>query len=561
MSPRPPARRLRGLLAVLVLGFSGIATRVVVLQVRDADEYLALAHEQRVRQVALPAARGSIFDRNGHELAISVDAKAVYANPPLIERPGPTAVAVAEVLEAPTRKIRRALRTDDAFVYLARRVGLERAAELEELGLDGIGFLDETKRFYPSEDLAAQTLGFVGLDGEGLAGVELQYDDVLAGRPGKLVVEQDPTGRPIPQGTRRIRDPEPGRSLVLTIDRDLQWKTQRALEEAVDQNDAKGGTVVVLDPRTGDVLAMATYPWFDANSFQDVPAGQVRNRAITDVYEPGSVNKVITAAAALHTGVIGGQQQIAVPGAYQVGDKLFTDVQAHGTIPMTLSDIITRSSNIGTIKVAELLGQARLSRWLTRFGYGEPTGIDFPGEAKGILPPREDWWSTSMGTIPMGQGIAVTPLQMASVYATIANDGVRLTPRLVRGTIGTGGGFDPLPVEDGARVVSRGAAAAVRDMLVRVVEEGTGTAARVPGYRVGGKTGTARKPLEDALGYSDRYMASFVGLAPAEDPAIVVAAMLDEPETVYGGIAAAPLFRAVAQYALADLHVPPSREA
>jgi cell division protein FtsI (penicillin-binding protein 3) len=399
------------------------------------------------------------------------------------------------------------------------------------------------------------------VDGKGLAGIELQYDDVLRGHAGRMVMEQDPTGRPIPQGTHRVREPEPGESLVLTIDRDLQWQTQRALRTAVRQNRARGGTVVVLNPHSGDVLAMASYPWFDANAFEDASPDVVRNRAITDVYEPGSVNKVITAAAALQEGVIGEGETMEVPGSYRVGDKVFRDVHVHGPEAMTLSDILTQSSNVGTIKVAERLGRDRLARWLKRFGFGSETGVDFPGEAEGILLPRDEWWVTSMGTIPMGQGIAVTPLQMASVYATIANDGVRVTPRLVRGTIGTGGGFDPSPAPEGSRVVRARTARLVREMLVRVVEEGTGTAARVPGYRVGGKTGTARKPLEGALGYSNRYVASFVGLAPAEDPAIVVLAMLDEPETVYGGVAAAPLFRVVTQYALADLHVPPREDA
>ncbi|HEX6208582.1 MAG TPA: penicillin-binding protein 2 [Actinomycetota bacterium] len=558
MSRRPPAGRVRLLLAVLVLGFSGIATRVSVLHLRDAEAYEALAHNQRVREVVLPARRGSIFDRNGHDLAISLDARAIYANPLVIDRPWKVAGRIAPLAGERRRAIARALEREQPFVYLARRVDLAHAEEVEALGIPGVGLLEESKRYYPSGTLAAQVLGFVGVDGLGLEGIELAYDEVLGGTPGTMVVEQDPEGRPIPQGDAWIEEPVPGESLVLTIDRDLQWQAQRALQKAVKRNGAKGGTVVVLDPSTGDVLAMATYPWFDANEYTDVPQDVLRNRAVSDVYEPGSVNKVITAAAALEEGVVGPREAIDVPDAYQLGDKLFRDVHPHAPQAMTLSDIIAESSNVGTIKVAERLGRDRLATWLTRFGFGRRTGIDFPGEAEGILLDRDDWWVTSMGTIPMGQGIAVTPLQMASVYATVANDGVRIRPRLVRGTIRPGQRFEPSPPGPRRRVIGKDTARALREMLVRVVEEGTGDLARVEGYEVGGKTGTARKPLEDALGYSDEYVASFIGFAPADEPRIVVAAMLDEPDTVYGGVAAAPLFREVARFALADLQVPPT---
>ncbi len=373
-----------------------------------------------------------------------------------------------------------------------------------------------------------------------------------------MIVEQDPAGRPIPQAVHRIEEPTPGEDLVLSIDRDLAFQAQRALEGAVRANGAKGGTVVILDPTNGHVLAMVTYPWFNANEFTRARPGVIRNRAVTDVYEPGSVNKVITAAAALEEGSVGPREHLQVPDAYRVGDKVFREVEPRPTTAMTLSDIIAQSSNVGTILVAERLGRDKLDGWLHRFGFGRETGIDFPGEASGILLPRDRWWSTSMGTIPMGQGIAVTPLQMASVYATIANEGVRVRPRLVRGVIDADGTFHPEASGRARRVVSEATADRLTRMLVRVVEEGTGKLARLPGYQIAGKTGTARKPLQDALGYGDEFVASFIGFAPADDPRIVVAAILDEPDTVYGGVAAAPLFREVVRFALADLHVPPS---
>jgi cell division protein FtsI (penicillin-binding protein 3) len=561
MSRRPPGGRLRALLAFLVLALIGVAARVSALQFGESEVYEALARDQRVRELTLPAQRGSLFDRTGHELAISSAATAVWADPRLVEDRRTTAARLAKALRTKRRPLLEALRRDGSFVYLARGLDLEVGDRVARLDLPGVGLLDETKRYYPAGDLAPQVLGFVGVDGAGLAGIELRYDDLLAGEPGTLLTEQDPAGRSIPGGVHHRVEPVPGRDLVLTIDRDLVFQAQRALEEAVRANGAKGGTVLIMDPSNGHVLAMATHPWFDANRFSEAGPEVVRNRAVTDVYEPGSVNKVITTAAALEEGVIGIQERIDVPDSYQVGDKLFRDVHPHPPLDMTLSDIIAESSNVGTIRVAERLGKDRLASWLDRFGFGSRTGIDFPGEAEGILLPREQWWVTSMGTIPLGQGIAVTPLQMALVYSTIANDGVLVRPRLVRGTIGEDGRFHPTAQGKERRVVSRRTARRVREMLVRVVEEGTGKQARVPGYRIAGKTGTARKPLDGALGYSDKYVASFIGLAPADDPRIVVAVILDEPDTVYGGVAAAPLFREVARFALADLHVPPTERA
>ncbi|HEX9822951.1 MAG TPA: penicillin-binding protein 2 [Actinomycetota bacterium] len=561
MTRRPPARRMTGLFALLTLGFAGVGTRIAFLQVVDGEQYEAMARDQRVRVLDIPAPRGSIYDRDGNALAISLPSKAVYADPRLVRQSGRVAERLAPLLELPRGDLSDALRQDATFVYLARRVDLPVARRIEAMALPGIGFLDESKRHYPAGDLASQVLGFVGVDGTGLAGLELQYERVLAGRPGKVIIEQAAQGTPIPQGIHREREPSPGEDLVLTIDRDLQYQAQRALEAAVRENGAKGGSVLILDPSSGDVLAMATAPWFDPNRFTEASPDVLRNRSVTDVYEPGSVNKVITAAAALEEGVIGLEETLTVPPTYQVGDKVFSDVHLHGIVPMDLSEIIAQSSNVGIIRVAERLGKDGLADYLRSFGFGRKTGIDFPGEAEGILLDRDDWWTTSMGTIPMGQGIAVTPLQMAGVYATLANEGVRMRPRLVRGVLDAGGALVPERVRTGHRIVSAETAERLIQMLVRAVEEGTGELAAVPGYRVAGKTGTARKPLENALGYSDRYVASFIGIAPADDPRLVIAAILDEPETIYGGVAAAPLFREVARFALADLHVPPTSSA
>jgi cell division protein FtsI (penicillin-binding protein 3) len=555
---RPPGARVVGLFALMALSLTVLAGRLVLLQVRDAATYEALATEQRVRRISLPGERGTIYDRSMHELALSLPAKAVYADPAMVTDAAEAADRLAAILETRPADLRRSLTAPSRFEYLARGVDLAVANQVARLDLPGIGSIDEPKRTYPGGSLAAQVLGFVGVDGAGLAGLELQWDGVLAGRAGRMLVEQDPDGQSIPQGRLELEEPRRGRDLVLTIDKDLQYFTERALAQAVARNGALGGTVIVMEPSSGDVLAMATNPGFDANSFTDAPAFVTRNRGVTDVYEPGSVNKVITASAALEEGVMGIRERMWVPPRYQVGDKIFHEAHPRPAMSMTLTDIMAQSSNIGTIMTAQRLGAERLDDYLRAFGFGVETGIRFPGESDGILMPAEEWWTTSMGTIPIGQGIAVTPLQMASVYSTVANDGVRVAPRLVRGTLQGGEVRDQDPVVR-TRVVSTRTARLVTRMLAEAVASGTGMEAQLPGYWVAGKTGTARKPLEDALGYSEEYVASFIGFAPARDPAVVVAAIIDEPDTVYGGVAAAPLFREVMGFALAHLRVPTSK--
>ncbi|HJP67173.1 MAG TPA: penicillin-binding protein 2 [Actinomycetota bacterium] len=563
--PGPPAHRLVALFVIMALGLSGILVRLVVLQVNEASAYETLALDQRVRDIPLPASRGTIFDRNGQELAMSLPAKAVFADPAIVDNPSSEARVVASMLglDRPSVQAKLSTKATDTgrpirFVYLARGVSVPTARALERKQLPGIGFQDESRRYYPAGALAPQVLGFVGVDGTGLAGLESQYESKLAGRPGREVVEEGLDGTFIPQGTSHDVPPVAGGELMLTIDKDIQYRAQVSLAHAVKDNGAKGGTLIAMDPRTGDILAMATYPWFDPNRFAEADPDRLRNRAVTDMYEPGSANKVITAAAALEEGVIRPTDRLEVPDRLQVSNKLFHDAHEHPTEQMTLGDILAYSSNIGAIKVAERLGRDRLSAYLHRFGFGHVTGLGFPGEARGLLAPPDQWWGTSMGTIPIGQGIAVTPLQMASVYATVANGGVWIEPRLVRAIVGPNGRERDVASSPTRRVVSAETAGQLVRMLAYGVEVGTGTEAQIPGYWVAGKTGTARKPLTGALGYSDHYVASFIGFTPATRPALVVAVVLDEPETVFGGVAAAPLFRDVARFALAKLRVAPA---
>jgi cell division protein FtsI (penicillin-binding protein 3) len=556
---RTPVRRLVALLVIMMLGVSGIVIRLVQLQVRDASAYRTLAWDQRVRTIELPASRGSILDRNGQELALSLPAISVFARPSLLEDPKGEARAVAEALGLDQADVLADMRKPGPFVYLARGQDADKVAALQAKQLPGIGFLPETRRYYPNHDLAPQVLGFVGVDGTGLAGLEQQYQTELAGRPGHEVVEADPRGVLIPQGENEAVPPVAGEDLVLTIDRQIQFRVQADLERAVKENHAKRGTVIVMDPTTGDVLALADYPSFDPNDISSADPNAIRNSGVTDAYEPGSVNKVVTAAAALEEGVIKVNQRLMVPDWYRLYTKTFHDAHVHPPELMTLGDILAYSSNIGAIKVAKLLGPTRLYSYLRRFGLTETTGLGFPGESSGILPPTKEWSGTSMGTIPIGQGIAVTPLQMAAVYATIANGGVWVQPRLVAATIGPDGVRHDLPASPTRRVVSPETAANVSRMLAYAVGVGTGVAAQIPGYWVAGKTGTARKVNDAGTGYLvGKYVATFIGYVPASRPALVIAAVLDEPVSVYGGVAAAPLFRDVARFSLGRLQIAPA---
>ena len=554
---RPPMRRLIALLAVLALAMGAIVLRLSVLQVSQARAYRSYALDQRLHTVTLPASRGRVLDRSDEAMAISLPARDVYVDPRYVTEPWDEAQTISRILGLKVRDLVPQLTADTTFVYVARQVDLETAGRLERLHLAGVGFLPSSRRAYPAGPLAPQVLGFVGVDGVGLAGLELEYQSVLAGKPGERTQELDPSGQPIVGGIDAERLPAPGSDLVVTMDRDFQFQVQAALEEAVKANQAQGGTVIVMDPRTGDIYAMATYPWFDPKEFATAKPATWRNRAVTDVFEPGSVNKVITAAATVQERSLPLDELLSVPWKMRVGDFVIHDAHPHGVEQMTLGDVVAQSSNIGAVEVAERLGAPRLATYLSKFGLGQVTGIGFPGESAGMMLPLYLWSDTSLATMAYGQGIAVTPLQMISVYATIANGGVWVRPRLVRGTVDPQGAFHPAAPSPTRRVVSDATSQMVTRMLAYAVKAGTGTAAQIPGFRVAGKTGTARIPKPTGGYYADRYFASFIGYLPASDPKVVIAAILDRPTTVYGGVAAAPLFQQVARYAIERLRIAP----
>lgn len=542
---------------VLCLAFGAVVVRLVELQVVDGDDYAARGVAQRVRTVTLPAERGSIFDREGTELAMSAPRTTVWADPRLVADPAASAAALAPVLGMDEGALAQQLDRDGAFVYLARQVDEAVAGGVEDLDLEGVELLEEPRRFTPAGDLAASVIGAVDIDNNGVSGLELRYDDRLAGAPGELLLERGPDGSAIPTGEHRLRPPERGEDVVLTIDRALQYEAERALAEQITASGARGGMAVVMDPRTGEILAMAN---LRAAGPDGSPVPSRDNMAVTAVFEPGSVNKVITLAAVLEEGLLTPTETLTVPDRIDVSVHRYADAERHPPQQWSVTDIATYSSNVGTILLAQRLGRERVDDYLRRFGFGQPTGVDFPGESAGLLLDPEEWDGTSIGSIPIGQGMAVTALQMLDAYNVVANGGVLIEPTLVRGTVDEEGRLRPAPEPRRRRVLSEGTAAQMRRILANVVAEGTGAGATIEGYQVAGKTGTARKPSSTERGYQPgAYVASFAGFAPAERPDLSAIVVLDEPTPYYGGVVSAPVFARVVRSGLWRSQVPPSQ--
>jgi cell division protein FtsI (penicillin-binding protein 3) len=554
---RLTGRRAMALLIVLSLGLSAVILRLTQVQAVSASQYEKLGTGQRIRKISLAAERGAIFDRNGVDLALSVNQQTVWANPKVVTDPAGYAAKLAPILGTDQKVLADRLgQRSHAFVYLARKVEDSTAEAVRALGLEGVDFVPESKRFYPSGTLAAPLLGNVGIDNDGLAGLEVQYDKSLAGKPGELVVEQDPQGRRIPQGYSRLEPAVRGKDLILSLDQSLQYELERALVDAVGAATAKGGLAIVADTRTGGILAMANVTGDGAGAARPSSPTE-HNRAVTDVYEPGSTNKVITMAGAIEDGLVTPETKFTVPDKLPMANAVFEDHEPHPPIPWSVTDILVNSSNVGTIMVGQKLGKNRLDHYLRAFGFGTRTGIGFPGEPAGLLLDPDHWYVTSMGTVPIGNGLAVSALQMLQVYVTVANGGLYRPPRLVEATIDSDGVRHPVPLAEPRRVVSPETAGKLSTMLTKVVQEGTGTNASVPGYLAAGKTGTARKPLEGARGYSGNYVASFVGYTPAQDPRLAAVVVLDEPTPIYGGQVSAPVFARIMQYALRLDRIPP----
>ena len=565
-APRP-RRRIGMILVALLLGFGGISLRLVHVQALGGDRYTDFGTSQRMQTIVLPGVRGSIFDRNGNDLAVSLAQRTIWANPTLIAHPVEVAAALAGPLRLdPVATTALAGRLDGRnsgtqFAYVARQVDDSVADSVAKLKLPGIAFLEESKRFTPADSLAHSVLGGVGIDNLGQSGLERQYNEALSGTEGQLIIETDVQRRALPGGEHELKAAQRGEDLVLTIDRSMQYETERALRAQIEAKDAQGGMVVVSRPATGEILALANFQR-DAESGELVATGN--NMAVTTVYEPGSVNKVITVAAALEEGLVVPETLINVPDSLQVSDHLFSDSHPHPTEDYSVTRILTESSNIGTIKLAQMLGGDRLDSYLRRFGFGTATDLDFPHEASGILLDPDDYSGTSIGAIPIGQGIAVTAMQMLEAYNVLANDGLYMPPQLVMATVDSAGQHHEAPSGKPRRVVSATTARQLRAMLANVVAEGTGKRGGITGYAVAGKTGTARKPLPQG-GYLDgagnyHYVANFVGFLPADNPELSIIVVIDEPRAdIFGGTVAAPVFADLAQYGMRLLRIPPPR--
>jgi cell division protein FtsI (penicillin-binding protein 3) len=552
MTLRVANRRIRLLAAVFALVFVISLARAGWLQAIRAQALDKLAASQHRQTVDVAAHRGTIYDRLGFELALGSPAITVYANPRNIRDPRSVAVAAGRELALDPDKLYPLLADRSrGFVYVERQADPEKARALEQRGIVGLGFYPEEKRIYPQGRVGSSVVGYAGVDNRGLAGLELSLDRVLTGRKGEKTIVKDPFGRMLE--VVDSKSASDGRDVYLTIDRTIQGEVEGVLRDTVARWSAKSASAVVLDPRTGGVLALAVAPGYNANEFPTVSDVRKRNRAVTDTYEPGSTFKIVTISGALETGLVTPDTKYTLPYEIQVADRKIHDAEPRGTETLTVDQILARSSNVGVVTIAEVLGKERISQWIHRFGFGRRTGIEFPGETRGLVLPPRRWSGSTIGNVPIGQGIAVTPLQMIAAYGTIANSGVWVQPHLVERIAGE----RPVEIER-RRIMSTETAKDVRVMLQEVVEEGSGTAAQVPGYRIAGKTGTAAKPDEQG-GYSDyRYVGSFVGFVPARDPRLVILVTVDEPEgAIWGGVVAAPAFAEIAKFALQYLEVPP----
>jgi cell division protein FtsI (penicillin-binding protein 3) len=546
-------RRLGLLFCFFVLLFSVVLARAFWLQGIRGGELRADAHSQQVTEVTIPGQRGRVIDRTGKVLAVSEDAADVIATPYQVKDPERTAERLHDVIAASEADLSEALSDrSSGFAYLARKVDLDTADRVERLQIAGVSTVPDSRRVYPQGELASQVIGAVGTDNQGLTGLEQAEDEVLGGANGEQEVVHDALGEPL--GTETVRPASIGEDIRVTLDAAIQDRTEEALAESGEHFEAKGATAIVMNPASGDILAMANWPGYDPSDLESASDEELANRATGFTYEPGSTFKAFTVAAALEDEVVTPQTSFYLPSELQVADRRIGEAHARPPIDATVSQILAQSSNVGAVKVGLEVGADSFSEWIDRFGFGERTGLDYPGEEQGILPSRDDYSGSTMGNLPIGQGLAVTPLQMAAGYSAIANGGILRRPRLI-----TQVGSEPAEIEsEGERVISTETSARLRRMLEGVLEPGgTASAVSVPGYVLAGKTGTAQK-VEDGTYSDSRYVASFVGFAPARNPKLLVAVVVDEPLYVHtGGEVAAPVFGDIASFALPYLGISP----
>lgn len=545
-------RRLGLLFAAFLVLLVLIVARAAWVQAVRGGGLSADARSQQTESVLIPGQRGTIFDRKGKELAVSEDAASVFATPYQVKDPAAAARKLASVLGLTEQEILETLSDrESGFAYLARKVDLETADRVRDLDLKGVDLLPDSRRVYPQGELAGQVLGTVGIDNEGLTGLEAAHDDVLHGDDGERQVVRDALGDELERDT--VDGAEAGGELRLTIDASMQARTEDVLAEIGRTYDPAGATAIVMDPQSSEVLAMANWPGVDPDDPGGADPDELGNMATGFTYEPGSTFKAFTVAGALEQGVVTPQTIFDLPPTITLYDRTIGEAHDRGYVSLSVADILAQSSNVGAVKVGLELGGERFDKWIRRFGFGSPTGIDFPGEEQGIVIPVDEYSGSTMGNLPIGQGLSVTPAQMTAGFAAIANGGILRPPRLV---LEQDGSASEEP--QGRRVMSRSTAEKTSEMLEGVLAAGgTASEVTVPGYTLAGKTGTAQKVVDGT--YSDtQFVASFVGYAPAEDPRLLVAVVVDDPKgDYYGGTVAAPAFGEIAEFALPYLGIAP----
>ena len=536
-----------GLLFAVFLGLLALAgMRATWLGTVKAGSLSERAVSQQIEDLTVPARRGTIFDRHGVELAVSEDSITVFANPFLIHNPARVAARLAPLVGRPEDEVLGKLSDrDKGFVYLRRKMDASLGEKVERLGIEGIGTVVEPKRTYPQGYLASQVIGTVGTDNYGLSGLEQEGDKDLRGEDGKRRLVKDALGEPV--SMIEVKRDEAGDDLHLTLDAAIQERTEAALAEVGQTYQPAGATALVVDPRNGEILALANWPRVDANNVAGAPAYARQDRAVQASYEPGSTFKPITISGAMEEGLVEPDTQLAVPPTIQVADRVVGEAHEGGGGTLAVADIIARSSNVGSVMIGLKLGAERFDHWVRRFGFGRPTSVDVPGEQQGIVLRPKDYSGSSMGNMPIGQGIAVTPIQMATAYTAIANEGLMRRPYMIAG--------HRRPPK---RVLSRRTGERMSHMLEGVLGPGgTAQEAQVPGYKLAGKTGTAEKAENGGYSKTD-FVASFIGYAPARHPRLLVAVMVDEPRgQIYGGVVAAPAFERIMEFALPYLKIPP----
>ncbi len=564
---RPDASLRRALLIAALMGFwmLAISARLVHLQITNHEQLVDRGRRQQQYAIKISPQRGQLLDRQGRELARSIDTSSIFVDPEELKDAAHivcTSDALASILslerQALTVQLAEAVRSGSRFVWIRRRVPAEVAEQLRALQLPGVYLQKEPKRYYPNGSMAAHVLGFVGLDGAGLAGIEQVYDTKIGGEPGKIFFERDSGGK----AYESFEVPsQPGQTIVLTLDQSVQYRAEQALEEAVNRSRAKAGTAIVLEAGTGEILALANAPTFDPNEPGSVSAERRSNWALQNIFEPGSTFKIVAFAAAMEKGLVKPDDRIDCQmGAITVARRVIRDHSRFGSL--TIAEALAKSSNVAAIKLGLRVGDETMYDFITRFGFGARTGVELPGETSGLLRSVKRWHPSSIGSIAIGQEIGVTPLQMAAAFGAVANDGIRMAPHLVREIRSASGAILYRANPEQRRVITKNTASQLRTMLEGVTLRGTAKRAQVEGYSAAGKTGTAQKIDPKTKAYSrTKHVASFVGFAPVENPAVVIIVVIDEPGGAYhGGEVAAPVFREIAEHILPDLGVAPDIE-